>query len=1378
MKMGIKIFNGKIKRITVLTIIILVSLSTIFLMQSHATPSKTEEQFNPYEPLKKEIKNREIKAKYEVKLVTGDIVTAGIIKEDNSKDNRTTRVVILGVRPYDPKKLDRSFKIIEDEYGVYVIPDDVNLQKADINLFNIKYLIEEQYYNMSKTPIIVSLNPAKKIEAQSFIDSVFGKEESGKVVKSYKMIPASSVNLIQGKMFYDLQSSEYVTKIWLDRKVRASLYQSVPLIGAPNVWNLGYNGSGMKIAILDTGIDPYHESFYFENGTSKIITQVDFTDDNDPYDYVGHGTHVASIAAGVNLTTIICNYNREFASNEWIDGGTPMNWHGDDGSWEYTMPFPFPFCGVEYTIIYVSSNGLITFVPDSSFSNSIDRLAEKVAIAPAWDDWRTDRRPGDDIYIWQPDPNHLIIRWKVVAFYNNAIEANFEAILGSDGTIRFNYGLNNGTVSATIGISDSNSGMLIAEDLSNLNYIDSRIFTPADAEEVQISGVAPGALLMNVKVLNRYGWGYESWVISGIEYAAYYGPNGVPNDGDEANITNLSLAGGLTDGTDPLSLACDAAMDAGKLVVVAAGNNGYYGSINAPGAARKAITVGASSKFDTIAQFSSRGPTIDFRVKPDLLAPGVGILAARAGSGDGYIGFSGTSMATPHVSGVIALIKQARPSLNSTMIKNLLTSTSISLGYDVYTQGGGRLNALAAVETSLFASPATISLGRIPQGMHSFDVAFINTESNTIDVSLTPSLRRLWLWYGDDWSGRVSLNVTSLSIPAGKSRWVRVTVDTTGLPIGVYSGVLNTNYTVDDSTVHAIFGFSHFNFLSITFYGLDGNTPISNRLVGVFNNDTGEWTYTYTDSEGRATFYVPDGTYYIVGWDWGRNMYADAYAIRVEQVTGDMDIALSLQGAHKISYSPSAPNQVIAGLTDEIWHPAFSPWPFSLANMWYYPSRTDIYVSSTDLYFSSYYQHYDRNHMNIANPSVLLTPELYSILFVNKSITAGKTLSFSNSQLARVEKDYRTAFTPGVAAYISRSPLIVYWVVDSYGGYGFTIPSLTWVINSPRKLVEWCGGELQLNGFCFFSTRYEKEGDQPNVETPYFNYWGSEDLMDPGTYRIATNSHPLSPYFYLDVESYDSGNKARLWLYSNVFSEDYSGYGGAYLCSDNGRIIIRKDGTEIYDSYWFYDSQYVGFEDIDLPAEFEIEVHGISNLPLSAYAFARLKFEVPTGGWTWLFSPIALNVMGLDLNNTHVGGDVTGYVYSWLSQLIKEVSVEYSLDDGAMWSPAEVSQVSTNNYSFTIRSVSDSFVSLRVNSTIEDQYGISYDMSYTVLRGFWVMEAQPTPRVSSRTFVEVVPDLAAIGDNVRVTVRLSDVYGVPIAGETIGLLTQMFFLNG
>ncbi|MEM2668194.1 MAG: S8 family peptidase, partial [Candidatus Methanomethylicaceae archaeon] len=1039
-----------------------------------------------------------------------------------TKDNRT---VILSIKPYDPKKLNRGFRIFEDKDGVYVIPSDVNIKKVDLSLFNIKYLIEEKYYNLTTMPLIINVDKEKLIEAQNFIQSIIKEKKAGKIEKHYKIVPSSSIKLLHGKTFYDLLSNEKIKKIWLDHKVKVSLHESVPLIGAPDVWNLGYNGSGIKIAILDTGIDSNHQDFYFMSGASKIIDQIDFTDDYNPYDFNGHGTHVASTAAGTGIAS----------------GG----------------------------------------------------------------------------------------------FY---------------------------------------------------------------------TGVAPGALLMNVKVLNRYGWGSWSWIISGIEYAAYYGPDKVINSGDEADILSLSLGGGPTDGTDPPSLACDAAVDNGKIVVVAAGNEYDYFWITTPGAARKVITVGASDKYDNIAWFSSRGPTIDFRLKPDLVAPGVAIIAARAGTTNGYISYSGTSMSTPHVSGAAALIKQAMPNLDPTEMKYLLISTSKNIGYDVYTQGGGRLNVIAALKTNLTVAPATVSLGKVLRGIYSFDLAFYNIGNNAIDILLTPKLHRIW--YLDEWSSSISLNVTALSIPAGESRGVRVTVNTTNLPTGYYSGILNTNYVVDSSNIHAIFGFSlPPNRLDITFYGLDGNTPIADRLVGVLNNDTREWIYTYTNSEGRATLYVSEGTCYIIGWDWGRNMYTDAYAIRVEQITGDMNITLSLQEAHRISYSPPVSNQIIAWLSNAIHHRFLY-----LGSSWYYPSTTDIYITSTDLIFSSYYQHYDKQYINVPDPSVLLSPELYSTLFVNKSITGNKIVSFSTSQLAKVEKDYRVALTPLISARIFRDVscyLPRYWHGWSQG--------LDWTITSPKKLVEYLGWEIPSNSYLYYWVHYGKIEDQPNIITPYFNFYGLEYGYETSkSYSIASNSHPLVPNIYVDVWSYDSGNIADLYLWTDVFCNLQPNL-EEYLYSDYGRFIIKRNGTQIYDSDWFYDIEGIELN-IDLPAKIEIELYGDSEMYLSTSALTKLEFEVPINGSKWIYSPISLKIDGLDLNNTHPGGHITGYFFSYYYD-IQNPSIEYSLDDGNTWNTAEWSQISPNNVGFVIKNVENSFVSLRVNATINN-----IKTSYTVIRGFYVGE--------------------------------------------------------
>ncbi len=188
------------------------------------------------------------------------------------------------------------------------------------------------------------------------------------------------------------------------------------------------------------------------------------------------------------------------------------------------------------------------------------------------------------------------------------------------------------------------------------------------------AGVAPAASLVGIKVLDGNGSGTTTDIIGGINWMI------ANKDAYNIRIANMSLgSSGCSDGTDSLSTAVNNASDAGIVMMVAAGNSGPGTcTIGSPGAASKAITVGAGidpgEKGWALASFSSRGPTADGRLKPDIVTPGYNITAAQANSGSGYVTYSGTSMATPFAAGVAALMLDANPSLTVADVKNILSN--------------------------------------------------------------------------------------------------------------------------------------------------------------------------------------------------------------------------------------------------------------------------------------------------------------------------------------------------------------------------------------------------------------------------------------------------------------------------------------------------------------------------------------------------------------------------------------------------------------------------------------------------------------------------------------------------------------------------------
>ncbi|WP_168198384.1 S8 family peptidase [Crassaminicella thermophila] len=219
---------------------------------------------------------------------------------------------------------------------------------------------------------------------------------------------------------------------------------------------------------------------------------------------------------------------------------------------------------------------------------------------------------------------------------------------------------------------------------------------------IKYKGIAPKANIIGVKVLDETGSGSTSDILAGLQW--------VIDNKDKYNIkvVNMSL-GSPADTTyreDPLAKGAAEAVKNGLTVITAAGNNGPNPrSIMSPGNSPSVITVGAaddnrttSYEDDFVADFSSRGPTISGITKPDIVAPGVDIVSLSNKGHSSYVSHSGTSMATPMVSGTAALLYQKDPNLSPSQIKSKLSNTAINIGDSRYAEGAGILNIRGALD--------------------------------------------------------------------------------------------------------------------------------------------------------------------------------------------------------------------------------------------------------------------------------------------------------------------------------------------------------------------------------------------------------------------------------------------------------------------------------------------------------------------------------------------------------------------------------------------------------------------------------------------------------------------------------------------------------
>ncbi|SFR28356.1 Subtilase family protein [Lentzea waywayandensis] len=432
------------------------------------------------------------------------------------------------------------------------------------------------------------------------------------------------------------------------------------------------------------------------------------------------------------------------------------------------------------------------------------------------------------------------------------------------------------------------------------------------------TGVAPAANLVIAKVFNGAGEGDTSQVMAGIEWAARSG----------AKIVNLSLGGDVTDGSDDLSALVDQlSAETGVLFVVAAGNNGPAGrSVASPGAAASALTVGAVDRQNKLAPFSSTGPRIgDAHVKPEINAPGVAVVAARAAGtsmgapvSDLHTAASGTSMATPHVAGAAALLAQQHPGWSAQTLKNALVTSAADVGMPWHEQGAGRLDVARAV-TQKATATASASFGRQEKGTGdrlTRELGYTNDSDSALTLDLTASVK--------GWDGRATtafqLSTARLTIPAHAKATATLTLDPDAGPAGVYGGVVTaTGAGITLRTPVSVYEAPQTFPVSVHVRDTAGRAPAPafGQLIDDSNggddlndpfDDTVNYVFDVVNGEGLAN--VPSGRYSAVSWATENTAGVrrwSALAAPELTVAGAQDVSLDAQRTVPIEVVPPGP---------------------------------------------------------------------------------------------------------------------------------------------------------------------------------------------------------------------------------------------------------------------------------------------------------------------------------------------------------------------------------------------------------------------------------------------------------------------------------------
>ncbi|PIB08569.1 hypothetical protein B1C81_13330 [Streptomyces sp. HG99] len=459
-------------------------------------------------------------------------------------------------------------------------------------------------------------------------------------------------------------------------------------------------------------------------------------------------------------------------------------------------------------------------------------------------------------------------------------------------------------------------------------HVTSTIAGSGAASGGRYKGVAPGARILSGKVCTADGNCDNSDIIEGLAWAAQHG----------AKVINLSLGDTDTPETDAVEAMVDTVTrDYGALVVAAAGNNGSSSRVSSPASADRALAVGAAEADDDRAAFSSVGPRVgDSGLKPDIIAPGVNVVAAMAGgttADDGYVAMSGTSMATPHMAGAAAILFQQHPDWTPEQVKRrLMESATGAKEHGAYYQGAGRVDVARAVDQEVTAGTAGLDFGLIrwtdgKQPPVSKTITYRNPGSEPVVLHLKHTASRGIL---DEPApeGLFRFSADTVTVPAHGTADVTLTVTPEATtPYAAYSGAVTAATTDGRVSVRVPFGMdleqpSHD--LRITMKNRSGAAPDYAYLL--VNSADGKTYEQELLGKGSTVFRLPNDTYSVSGFFFDAD-FTEGIVVGAPKAvtTADREITIDARTAKPVTISaPSRSARIISteigtiSLSDEL----------------------------------------------------------------------------------------------------------------------------------------------------------------------------------------------------------------------------------------------------------------------------------------------------------------------------------------------------------------------------------------------------------------------------------------------------------------------------